>query len=80
MGIVVIPCVRPSVRSERHYGSNSLKILAVNPKFGGMMHSTGRWSRLQFKMAILGQFLHISWNFEISMIGLDQVWGMTLPL
>ena len=31
-------------------------------------------------MAMLSQFLHISQNFEISMIGLDQVWGMMLLL
>ena len=59
------PSLCPSVRSKGHYGSNSLRISAINLKFGGMMHSTGWWSRLQFKMAILGQFLHISWNFEI---------------
>ena len=55
----------PSVHSERHYGCNSSRISAINLKFGGMMHSFGWWSRLQFKMAILDQFLHISWNFEI---------------
>ena len=38
------------------------------------------WSTSLFKMAMLGQFLCVSRNFEISMIVLDQVWGTTLPL
>ena len=29
--------------------------------------------QIAFKMAMLCQFLHISQNFEISMVGLDQV-------
>ena len=43
-GIVVGHCVRPSVRlsvrPERRSRSNSLRISANIPKFGGMMHST----------------------------------------
>ena len=39
-GISVGHCVRPSVRPERHYHFNSLRISAVSLKFGGMMHST----------------------------------------
>ena len=29
---------------------------------------------------MLGQFLHVLWNFQISRIGFDQVQGMTLLL
>ena len=31
--------VCPSVHPERHSHSNSLMILGISPKFGGMMHS-----------------------------------------
>ena len=31
-------------------------------------------------MAMRSQFLRILRNFEISVIGLDQVWGTILPL
>ena len=47
MGIVVGHCVRPtgrlsvrpSVRPERRYVSNSLRISGISLKLGGMMHS-----------------------------------------
>ena len=43
-GIVVVHCVRPSVRPSVHpegrYRSNPLRILAISLKSGGMMHST----------------------------------------
>ena len=39
-GIDVGHCVRPSVRPERHYHSNSLRISDISLKFSGMMHST----------------------------------------
>ena len=42
---------------------NSLRILAIGLKFGGMMHSTVK--QLLFKMAMLSQFLHVPWNLEI---------------
>ena len=37
---------------------------------------TVSWSRLLFKMAMLGQFLHVPRNFETSMIAWDQVWAI----
>ena len=74
-GIDVGHCVRPSVRPERHYHFNSLRISAISLKFGGMMHST------MDQMALLGHFLRVPRNFEIFDNRLfDQVWGMTLPL
>ena len=37
---------------------------------------TVSWSRLLFKMAMLGQFLCVPRNFETSMIAWDQVWAI----
>ena len=64
----VCPSVRPSVRPERRYRLNSLnKECSYWPDYC-LMHSTpGQyhpWSRLLFKMAMLGQFLRVSWKFS----------------
>ena len=73
--IVVAPCFRlsvhPSVRPERRYQSYTLRILAISLKFGGMEHSTR--SRYLCKMAMLSQFLRVSNNLDVSMIGLERV-------
>ena len=63
MGIVVGHCVRPSVCLERRYRSNSLRISAISLKFGGIMHST--IEQIDIKIAMLGNFLRVPWNFEI---------------
>ena len=57
---------------------NLLGISAIGLKFGGMVHSMMK--QIAMKMAMLGQFLCIPRNFEISKIGYDQLQGTTLPL
>ena len=42
---------------------NSLKILNIRLKSGGLMHSTMK--QITFKMVMLCQFLLVPWNFEI---------------
>ena len=81
-GNFVIPCVRlsvgpsvrlcPSVHPEWRYHFNSLRILGIGLKFGGIMHSTMK----QIANGHTQPILRVLRNFEISMIGLDQVWGM----
>ena len=47
------------IRSEGwHCRSNFLRISDIGLKFGGMMHSTGWWSRLLFEMATLRRCSH----------------------
>ena len=77
-GIDVGHCLHPSVRPERHYHSNSLRISAISLKFGGWCTLT--WSRLLYKMVMLSQFLRIPRHFEMSKIGQEQVRGRTLLL
>ena len=59
------PSSHPSVRSEWHYRSNSLRI-SLSWKFGGMMHSTMKQIAIK-NMDMLCQFLGIRsmeiWNF-----------------
>ena len=45
------------------YRSYSLRISGISLKFGGMMHNNMK--QIAFKVAMLGQFLRIPWNFEI---------------
>ena len=83
-GIVVGHCVRPavcpSVRPERRSRSNSLRISLSAWNLVGWC--TVPWSRSLFKMAMLGQFLHVPRNFEIfhDRFFFYLVWGRTLPL
>ena len=79
--IAVVPRVclssRPSVRPDRRYRSSCIRVLGIRLRCGGAMDSTMK--QTAFTSAMLGNFSCVLQNFEISMIGLDQVWGMTLP-
>ena len=52
---------------------NSIRILAIGLKSNGMMHSTMEL----FKWLHSANFAH---SMNLSMIGLDRVWGTTLQL
>ena len=63
-------CPSVSVRPERRYRSNSLRISAISLKFRGMMPST--MEQMKIKMVMLGQFLRVPRNFEIFYTILSQ--------
>ena len=52
--------LRPSVRPERRYHSNALRISTISLKFGRMIHNT-----MKETMAMLGQFLRVLRNLKI---------------
>ena len=56
--------VRLSDCPERAYGSSSLRILCICLKFGGFMQNI--MEQMAIWMAMFGQFLSVSRNFEIS--------------
>ena len=92
-GIVVVPCVRPSVcpaaclsdHPERRYRSNSLRISAIGLKFGGVVHINNKHI---CKMAMFGQYLCVPRHFEIShdrfglglrdSLSLRTLWGLVM--
>ena len=72
-----IASVRPYVRTERRYRSNSLMISAISLKFSRMLHST------MVQIAIENGYAPsiFQGTLKISMMSfLDQVGGTTLPL
>ena len=79
----VCPSVRPSVRPERRYRLNSLnKDCSYWPDYC-LMHSTpGQYHGVDcyLKWPCSANFCVFHGNFQISMIGLDQVWGTMLLL
>ena len=70
--------LRPSVRPERRYHSNSLRIAAIRLKFGEVVQSIMMQIAVYniHTLPIFASFTEL-WKFHDR---LDQAWGTTLPL